>query len=104
MIVEMRTYIVKPGSVPEYLRVYEAEGLEIQKRILGNLVGYFYTDIGPLNQIVHMWGYSDLADRAARRMELGKEPAWQALLVKLTGMLLTQENKILFAAPFSPIK
>jgi hypothetical protein len=104
MIVEMRTYIVKPGVVPEYLRVYEAEGLEIQKQILGNLVGYFYTDIGPLNQIIHMWGYSDLADRAARRAELGKHPGWQALLGKLTSLILTQENKILFAAPFSPIK
>ena len=104
MIVEMRTYIVRPGTVAEYLRLYEAEGLEIQKRILGNLVGYFFTDIGPLNQIVHMWGYSDLADRTARRIELGKNADWQACVAKMTALIVSQENKILFAAPFSPIK
>ena len=57
MIVEQRTYTLHPGKVPEYLRLYQAEGMAIQTRILGRMVGYFTTEIGPLNQIVHMWGY-----------------------------------------------
>jgi hypothetical protein len=31
VIVEMREYTLAAGSVPEYLRLYEAEGLEIQR-------------------------------------------------------------------------
>ena len=41
MIVEMRTYTLHVGQVAGYLRLYEAEGLETQKRILGKLVGYY---------------------------------------------------------------
>jgi hypothetical protein len=104
MIIEMRTYILKPGSVPEWLRVYEAEGMPVQTRILGNLIGYFYSEIGPMNQIVHLWGYESFEDRQRRRAELGKDPVWQACLAKISGLIVTQENKLMMGAPFSPIR
>ena len=37
MIIEERIYILQPGGVPEYLRIYEAEGMAIQTRILGDI-------------------------------------------------------------------
>ena len=104
MIIEMRTYLVQPAKVPEYLRIYEAEGLAVQTRILGNLIGYFYSEIGPLNQIVHMWGYEDFAERSRRRAELSKNADWLACVGKMMPLIITQENKILLGAPFSPIK
>ena len=67
MIVEQRTYTLFPGKTLEYLRLYESEGMAIQTRILGRLVGYFTTEIGPLNQIIHMWGYDSFEERARRR-------------------------------------
>ena len=63
MIVEERCYTVKPGTVHLYYQDYDPRGLEIQTRILGNLIGYFHTEIGELNQIVHLWGY-EFAGRA----------------------------------------
>ena len=57
-------------------------------------------DIGPLNQIVHMWAYKDLNDRAQRRNKLAEDPAWQAYLAKATDYVATMENKILSPAPF----
>ena len=75
MIVEERIYTLHPGKVPEYLRLYEAEGPASSEPILGNLVGWYTaTDIGELNLIVHLWGYEDLADRArAARAAAGRE-------------------------------
>jgi hypothetical protein len=102
MIVEERIYTAQPGKSLEYVRMYEAEGLAIQRPILGNLVGYFTTEIGTLNQIVHLWAYEDLADRAARRATLLGDPRWKAYSAKVVPLLLTQENKILVPAPFSP--
>ena len=102
MIVEQRTYTLHPGTVPEYLRHYQAEGLAIQRSILGNMVGYFYTEIGPLNQIVHMWAYQDLADRGRRRATLQADPEWRAYTAKVRPFLMSQETKILIPAPFSP--
>ena len=80
--------------------MYEQEGLQIQQRVLGRMVGYYYTDIGELNQIVHMWAYEDLADRSQRRATLGKDANWQAYVVKMLPLLQSQASKILVPAPF----
>jgi len=104
MIVEQRTYTLHVGKVPEYLRLYESEGMAIQTRILGRLVGYFTTDIGPLNQIIHMWGYDSLEDRARRRAQMQADPGWKAYVAKIQPLIHTQETKILIPTSFSPIR
>ena len=43
MFYEIRTYRLKNGAVPAYLKVVEEEGIAIQKKHLGELVGYFYS-------------------------------------------------------------
>ena len=103
MIVEQRTYTLHPGQHLKYLDIYEKEGLEIQRPILGNLVGYFFTDIGPLNQIVHMWGYDSLDERTKRRRKLFEDLGWRAYIQMIVPMIASQESKILIPAPFSPI-
>jgi hypothetical protein len=103
MIYEHRLYRLKNGSVPEYLRAVEREGIAIQKRHLGQLVGYFTTEIGPLNEIIHIWGFADLEDRARRRAALLADPAWQAFLPKIRDLIEEGSNRILKPAPFSPL-
>jgi hypothetical protein len=104
MIYEMRTYRLKTGTVPAYLKLVEDEGIAVQKGHLGALVGYFFSDIGPLNQIVHVWAYASLDDREARRAALAADPRWQAFLPKIQSLIETMENQILKSAPFSPLK
>ncbi|WP_136659260.1 NIPSNAP family protein [Nitratireductor sp. XY-223] len=102
MIVEERIYSLQVGTAPEYLRLYEAEGLAIQRPILGRMVGYFTTEIGPLHQIVHLWAYRDLAERSERRARLAADEGWKAYVQKIRPFVVSQENKILIPAPFSP--
>jgi hypothetical protein len=102
VIVEERIYKLVPGAVPEYLRRYEAEGLAIQRATLGRLVGYFSTEAGPLNQIVHLWAYRDFAERTERRARLSSDPRWQEYVKTVRPLIVTQENKILIPAAFSP--
>ncbi len=102
MIVEERIYTMQPGTAPGYLAAYEREGYEVQKSHLGQLVGYFSTEFGPLNQVVHMWAYRDFNDRQERRARLAADPHWQAYREKVRPMLSYQENKILVPARFSP--
>lgn len=102
MIVEQRIYTLQLGAAPKYLALYEAEGLEIQRKILGRLVGYFSSDIGALHQIVHMWAYKDYAEREQRRAILNANPDWKAYVPKVRVLQIAQENKILIPAPFSP--
>ncbi len=100
MLVEQRTYTTHPGKWRDYLALYEAQGLEVQRRILGRMVGYYYTEIGGLNQIVHLWAYEDLNERAARRAELMADADWRAYVVKMLPLLQNQESRILMPAPF----
>lgn len=100
MIVEERTYTTHPGKWRDYLALYEAEGLEIQRRILGRMVGYYHSDTGELNQIVHLWAYSDLNERADRRTQLMQDPGFRAYVAKMLPLLQHQSSRILIPAPF----
>ena len=101
MIVEMREYTLAPGKVPEYFKLYEAEGMTIQREILGRNLGYYSTEIGPsINMVVHLWAYDSFDDRVARRRQLGAHPGWQSYVQKIRPMILAQANRILTPAPF----
>lgn len=101
MIVDHRTYTLRPGGLAEYVKAYQEEGLAVQTRHLGKPIGWYTSmDIGALNQIVHLWAYEDLADRAKRRAAMQADPAWGAYLKKVQPLIMHMENKILSPAPF----
>ena len=101
MIVEMREYTLQAGKVPEYLKLYESEGLDIQREILGHMVGYYSTEVGPaINQIVHLWAYDSFEDRQQRRARLAAHPGWQTYVKQIRPMLVEQRNRILKPAAF----
>ena len=102
MIVEQRTYTLTPGTTPEYLRLYKSEGLAIQEPILGQLMGWYTTDFGPLNQSIHFWGYDTYAEREHRRAALDADYQWKNFVPKILPLVLRQENKTLIPAPWSP--
>ena len=100
MIVEQRTYTLYPGKVPEYIKHYTELGYAIQCEVLGPPVGWYYSEIGTINQIVHMWMYEDLEDRARRRAAQAAHPGWPKYLEKITPLLMRQESQILLPAKF----
>lgn len=100
MIVEQRIYTTHPGKWRDYLALYEAEGMAIQQRILGRMVGYYSTESGELNQIIHMWAYEDMNERTEKRSRLMSDPKWQAYVHKMLPLLMHQESRILNPAPF----
>jgi hypothetical protein len=104
MIVEERIYTLHPGKVAEMMRLYGEEGLALQQRYLGRFIGYFTAETGNLNQVVFMWGYDGLDDRAARRARMAQDPEWQRYLKKVLPLIATQESRFLTPAPFSPIR
>ena len=103
MFYEIRTYRLKNGAIPVYLKVVEEEGIAIQTKHLGELVGYFFSEIGVINEIVHIWGFSSLDDREARRSRLMADPDWQAFLPKIRDLIEIADNKIMKPAAFSPL-
>jgi NIPSNAP protein len=104
MIVEQRDYHVFTGKLNELVRLYETEGIELQQRYLGNLLGVFTTDIGALSTYTSMWGYGNFAEREERRARLQADDTWRTFLGKIQPLIHTQQNRILIPTSFSPIR
>lgn len=103
MYIDERIYTLHAGKAPVFLKLYEEEGMDIQVKILGKMMGYFYTEFGPLNQIVHMWGYDSLDDRMIRRRKLLASEEWKSYATKMQPLVHHVENKLLVPAPFFKI-
>lgn len=105
MLIELRRYTVVPGKLKGYLAVYQEHGLNVQKRHVGEPVGYFISEIGNTNQVVHLWKFQDFEDRRKRRAAMEADPDWQHYK-KLTAegaFLQAQESQLLTPAPWSRI-
>lgn len=106
MIIDHRTYDFHPGKLAAWLEAYEKYALPVQQKHLGRLVGFFTTEVGPINQAVFMWAYEDMGDRERRRAAMEADPAWAEFRKQSgpLGALKQQTNKILKPTSFSPIK
>lgn len=99
-IYEIRSYIYRPGAIPGVIKAWQ-ESIGARTK-LSPLVGCWYTEVGPLNQWVHVWAYKDLDERLRIRGEAVKQGIWPPKSPE--GMLLKQENAIAIPAAFSPLR
>jgi NIPSNAP len=98
MLYELRTYTVKPGAVGDMVKAASTVSHDIRKNDFGKLEGYWFTEIGPLNQVLHLWSYSDFAERARLRGELAKNSRWTGeYLPLIRPLLMLQEVRLLNA-------
>lgn len=76
MFHEFRSYTLVPGKVQEYLKLAEEVSLPIRKNDAGVLQGWFHSDLGELNKLVHIWEWKDLEERQRQRKVLRARPGW----------------------------
>ncbi|MCH4875776.1 NIPSNAP family protein [Pseudomonas sp. TMW22091] len=105
MYYELRTYTIKPTKLGDWLALYKSAALAVQQEYLGNLVGFFTTEFGEANQVVHIWGYTSLDDRIARRSAMAADQRWQAFASqnKELDAVVTLESRLLRPTDFSPL-
>jgi hypothetical protein len=97
MIYEVRTYDLKPHAVPEVEKRF-GEAYEKRKKY-SELAAFWHTEIGPLNQIVHVWPYKDLEERGRIRAAAVKDGAWPP---KTSEFMVSQRSDIMMPFAFSP--
>lgn len=98
MIYEFRTYTLRPGTLPEFLKRF---GDALPKREdFSKLAAFWYTDVGPLNQVIHVWPYENSLERARIRADAVKAGIWPPN----TGeFILTMNAEIFEPLAFSPV-
>jgi hypothetical protein len=106
VLIDHRTYRIKPGMVAAHLDIYEKNGFAAQTRHLGQPVAYMFAESGEINTLVHIWAYDDAADRAAKRARMMSDPEWQNYLRlnNEAGYLQQQRTSLMIPAGFAPIK
>jgi hypothetical protein len=97
MIFEVRTYVCKPRTLPEVVKRFQ-EKYE-QRKKYSEIAAFFTTEVGPLNQFMHIWGYKDMAERTAIRAAAVKDGAWPPPIAEF---LVSQKSEIMNQTPFSP--
>src|SRR5689334_15450019 len=97
MIIEMRTYTLKPGNIPTFEERFGG-ALAIREKY-SKLGAFWHTEVGPLNQVIHVWPYASFDERTKVRAEAAKAQGWPPNTRELT---LEQKSEIFLPAPFSP--
>lgn len=97
MIYEVRTYDIKPHSLPEVEKRF-GEAYEKRKKY-SELAAFWHTEIGPLNQVIHVWPYKDLEERGRIRAAAVKDGVWPP---KTAEFMLSQRADIMIPFSFSP--
>ena len=105
MIFDLRIYTLHNNKAGAWLKLYEEHGHAVQVKHCGEPVLYATTEVGTLNQVVHVWQYASQADREKRRDALMTDPAFLAYLQKSRelGAHQHQECRILKSTSFSPL-
>ena len=97
MIVEMRTYTLKPGTMAEAEKRF-GEALPAREKH-SKLAAFWHSEIGPLNQIIHVWAYDSFEHRADVRSAASKEPGWPPNIREFVD---SQQSEVFTPAPFCP--
>jgi hypothetical protein len=99
---EMRTYTVVVGKMSDVVALYRDEGWSALEKHAGKLCGYFTGDVGAMNTLSHLWRFQDDADRRAHWDRVFADKEFMGFAAKLRPMLQSQENKLMFDAPWGP--
>jgi hypothetical protein len=97
MIYEVRTYDLKPQSLPEVEKRF-GEAYEKRKKY-SELAAFWHTEIGPLNQIIHVWPYKDLEDRSRIKVQVAEAKIWPP---NIREFVVRMHSDIMLPFPISP--
>ncbi|HET7874544.1 MAG TPA: NIPSNAP family protein, partial [Methylomirabilota bacterium] len=75
MIHELRTYTLQAKKLADFLTLTREVGFKLRTKH-SKCLGYWTTEVGELNQVVHLWEYEDYAHRTRTRAALAKDKAW----------------------------
>ena len=103
MIYELRTYTVKPGTLGDIVKAASTVSRDVRGDNYGKLEGYWSTEIGPLNQVMHMWSYASFDERAQLRGELAKNPRWNGEYIPLIRPIVVRQDVRLLNAVRPPV-
>ena len=102
MVYEMRVYTLQPGKVPEFQALIEKEALPVISKY-SKLVGWWSTEVGPLNEVVHIWAYRDHTHMQEAKAQVNADPDWSGKYVpRVRPLIVAQKTYVMLSPDFAP--
>jgi hypothetical protein len=95
VIVDLRTYTIRLRKMNEFLEIFDRLAMPVQMKYLGRPLGIFTSAVGPLNQVVHLWGFDDMGEFERRHAARDKDPDWPAYLQASADLIIAQETRLI---------
>jgi hypothetical protein len=99
---DLRIYRFNPGRAAAWARDYKSI-LPMREKYSRN-IGLWVGEAPQPNEVLHMWNYESLAQRAEARGRLFKDPEWLAFLARNAGAIVEMNNILLLPTDYSPMK
>ena len=102
MLLDVRTYTCRPGTINAHLKLYSEKGKPVQSKHLGQPLLFATTETGNPNQYTHIWVYENAGDRENKRAAMWADPTWVSYTEESAklGALEAQQNKLLKPVDF----
>jgi hypothetical protein len=97
-LVDLRTYTLALRRMPDFLEVFDRLAMPVLLRHLGRPLGVWTSAVGPLNQVVHLWGYDNMGDLQRRHAARDRDADWPAYLQASAELITAQENRLILRA------
>lgn len=94
-LVDHRIYTIRLRKMGEFLEVFDRLAMPILLKTLGHPLGFYTSQVGPLNQFVHLWAYESLADYERRSVARDAHPDFPAYLAASEHLIVAQETRLI---------
>lgn len=101
-IFELRSYQLKPGTLLEWENAWR-KGIEARRKFVAP-VGAWFSQIGRLHQVHHLWQYPSLDARKETREKAWQIDGWAETVSKTAQLAKVMDSFILNPLSYSPLK
>ncbi|KAJ2444998.1 hypothetical protein GGF42_006137 [Coemansia sp. RSA 2424] len=101
-VYELRSYTLKSGTLLEWEQNWRV-GVECRKHHEVPM-GAWFSQLGNLNQVHHLWQYPDLQLRKEVREAAWSENGWPETVLNTVPLIQKMSSRIMLPMPFSSLK
>jgi len=101
-IFELRSYQLKPGTLLEWENTWR-RGIDARRKFVAP-IGAWFSQVGRLHQVHHMWQYPSLEARKETREKAWQIDGWAETVSKTAQLAKFMDSFILLPLPYSPLK
>eukprot|EP00126_Sphaerothecum_destruens_P001191 Sdes_comp13438_c0_seq1m3193 len=101
-IYELRSYSLKSGSMLPWAQGW-SRGIQCRKQVC-HPVGAWFSQLGDLNSVYHMWSYRDLDTRKSLREAAWEIDGWAETVYQTVPLIQSMRSAVLCSHSYSPIQ